>query len=101
MNIKQLKCFIVVYRKNSFTLAAEELNTVQSNVSAMICELEDFLGVQLFERLYRRIAPTESAHRLYAHAQILLSMFGQTKQVVTEAEPHQEAELIAVPEPAV
>lgn len=84
MDIKDLRYFVAVYETNGFTRASEQLRTVQSNVSARIGELEDFLGVSLFERHYRRIVPTENANRLYPHAKDLLASFERTSGLLKE-----------------
>ena len=55
-----LRAFATAARLSSFTRAAHELNQTQSAVSHQIKELEDGLGVKLFERLPRGIALTES-----------------------------------------
>lgn len=55
-----LRAFATAARLSSFTAAAHELSQTQSAVSHQIKELEDGLGVQLFERRPRGIALTES-----------------------------------------
>lgn len=86
MDIKDLQYFVAVYEANGFTRASEQLHTVQSNVSARIGDLEDFLGVELFERQYRKIVPTENADRLYQHAKGLLASFAGTKELIRQTE---------------
>src|SRR5258707_1372915 len=58
MDVADLRFFIAVYESEGFSRASEKLGTVQSNVSARIRSLEGSLGVPLFERRYRRGAPT-------------------------------------------
>lgn len=53
-----IKVFVVTARLNSFTLAAEELNTTQSAVSKKIAWLENNLKLTLFQRNSRKIALT-------------------------------------------
>ncbi|QJR14069.1 transcriptional regulator GcvA [Usitatibacter palustris] len=52
--------FEAAARHLSFTKAAEELFLTQSAVSRQILALEEFLGVQLFERRHRALALTEA-----------------------------------------
>ena len=50
MNLSSLRNFIVIAHCGSFTKAAEQLLVSQPTLSRQILELEDELGVQLFER---------------------------------------------------
>ncbi len=68
MDIRQLEVFVKVFETNSFSRAAQELGISQPTVSTHIQNLEDALGKKLFDRLGRRIVPTEEAKVLYRHA---------------------------------
>jgi hypothetical protein len=54
VNVKQLETFITIVRLGTFAAAAEHLNATQSTVSARIQELEQDLGVVLFNRTQRK-----------------------------------------------
>jgi LysR family glycine cleavage system transcriptional activator len=60
-------------RHLSFTRAGEELYLTQSAVSRQIKELEDQLGVALFQRRHRALALTQAGHQFYAAAAQALS----------------------------
>jgi len=60
-------------RHLSFTKAGEELYLTQSAVSRQIKELEDQLGLPLFQRRHRALALTEAGHQFYAAAAQALS----------------------------
>lgn len=62
--LNSLRAFEVASRHMSFQKAAEELNVTPSALSYQIRQLEDFLQIQLFERLNRSVALTESGRRL-------------------------------------
>lgn len=68
MELRDLRCFVVVYDMSGFGRAARAQNTTQSAVSARIRRLEVFLGTPLFVRLHRSIAPTAKGERLYRYA---------------------------------
>src|ERR1700722_8762730 len=53
-----------VYRLKSIRQASANLNVAPSAVSRQILRLEQMIGVQLFERLPRGVAPTEAAEVL-------------------------------------
>ena len=79
MDVKDLRCRIVVYESKSFSRAAEILGTVQSNVSSRIIALEKSLGVRLFDREWRELVPTASGHHLYGTAKHVIGAITQTQ----------------------
>lgn len=68
MEISDLITFSTVARCAGITRAAKELNTVQSNVTSRIKNLEDEVGVALFERHSRGVALTSAGLRLLPYA---------------------------------
>ena len=60
MNIKYrpLKAFLLAVQTGSFTHAADRLGVTQPSFTALIRDLEDILGVRLFDRNTRSIALT-------------------------------------------
>ena len=77
-----LKGFEAAARLLSFTKAGDELHLSQSAVSRQIQELEDQLGVRLFERRHRALELTESGQALYAaSAQVLATMRSVTDRL--------------------
>ncbi len=61
-----LRSFESAGRLLSFSDAAVELCVSQAAISRQIRELEEMLGVKLFERLHRRVALTEKGATLLA-----------------------------------
>ena len=73
-------------RHLSFTKAGEELFLTQSAVSRQIKDLEDQLGVVLFQRRHRALALTEAGHQFYAAAaQALSTMRSATDRLRAQA----------------
>lgn len=60
MTLRHLEVFRAVCARESITLAAEHLNMTQPAVSLAVKELEAFYGVQLLERMNRRIYITDA-----------------------------------------
>ena len=58
--LRQLRAFATIARLRSFTRAADVLHTTQPALSAQIRELEASLGVRLFDRNTRSVAPTRA-----------------------------------------
>ncbi|HEX5728518.1 LysR family transcriptional regulator [Microbacterium sp.] len=73
MTITQLKAFLAALQLGSFTAAAVELDATQASVSELVARLERELGVRLFTRGPRRLAPTEAAMALREHAELAVS----------------------------
>jgi len=64
--LNALRCFEKAARLESFAKAADELHLTHSAVSRQIKNLEEQLGVALFERRNRRVYVTEPGRRLLA-----------------------------------
>src|SRR3972149_3687520 len=78
----RLKGFEAAARLLSFTKAGEELHLSQSAVSRQVQELEDQLGVRLFQRRHRALSLTEAGQALYAaSAQVLATMRSVTDRL--------------------
>jgi DNA-binding transcriptional LysR family regulator len=65
-NLNDLTAFVAVAREESFTRAAAQLGVSQSALSQTIRGLEERLGLSLFTRTTRRVAPTDAGERLLA-----------------------------------
>jgi LysR family transcriptional regulator, glycine cleavage system transcriptional activator len=78
--------FEAAARHLSFTKAGEELFLTQSAVSRQIKELEDQLGVELFQRRHRALALTDAGKSFYASAaQVLTTMRAATDRLRAQA----------------
>lgn len=73
MTLKQLQTFYWVSRLGSFSAAADHLCTTQSAVSMRIHDLEQSLGVALFDRSQRTARLTGKGQELIKHAEELIA----------------------------
>jgi len=69
MDLRNLRVFIEVAELNSFTRAGEKLGYSQPTVSFQIKQLEQELGVPLFDRIGHTVSLTDAGHRVLAYAQ--------------------------------
>lgn len=80
MTLKQLQCFIAVVKTGGFSHAADTLSLTQPTVTKAISNLEDTLGVALFDKQLmsrkRDIALTEIGALVYEQAQTVLQQVG-------------------------
>jgi DNA-binding transcriptional LysR family regulator len=68
VNLEWYRSFIAVYQVGTVSGAAQSLYLTQPAVSQHIASLESVLGTKLFERIPRRMLPTEAGKRLYNQA---------------------------------
>jgi LysR family hydrogen peroxide-inducible transcriptional activator len=84
VEIDQLRYFVQVAERGSFTRAAEDLMISQPALSRSIQRLEDELGQPVFERKTRSISLTDAGTLLQARAQQVLSILEDTKAEITD-----------------
>jgi LysR family transcriptional regulator, cell division regulator len=74
VELTDLLTFSAVARTGGITRAAEELNTVQSNVTQRVKALEAEIGTALFERHSRGMTLTGAGRRLLPYAQRMAAL---------------------------
>jgi DNA-binding transcriptional LysR family regulator len=88
LNLTRLRRFMAVYRNASFTLAAEELGMTHSALTKSVQQLEQELGVEVFERTTRMVVATEAGIRLAARAEELLAFADEIGEEVVSGKRH-------------
>jgi|TARA_R110002012_G_scaffold181653_3_gene348067 DNA-binding transcriptional LysR family regulator len=84
MDIADLQIFATVARLGSMRKAGEELNTVQSNITARIRTLEENLGTSLFERHHRGVKLSAAGQRLLPYYERLAHLMGEARQATLD-----------------
>lgn len=72
-SVRQLRAFVAVYQSGHISAAAELLSVTQPAVTVLLRELEERLGVRLFDRTTRSLKRTDAANAAFAYAQRVLS----------------------------
>ncbi|MDM5179970.1 LysR family transcriptional regulator [Massilia sp. DJPM01] len=72
IDLNSLTIFDAVAEAGSFTAAADRLGVAKARISVQIARLERQLGVSLFTRTTRQVAPTDAGRALHAQCQPLL-----------------------------
>lgn len=75
VTLRHLRCFTTVAREGSFTLAAKRMFLTQSSLTAGIQQLEQTVGLKLFDRTTRRVALTREGASFLPVAERLLVDF--------------------------
>jgi len=73
VTVRQLQIFAAAAHHQSLARAAEELHLTQPAISMQIKQLEDIVGLALFERVGRNSALTSVGKELLQHAESILS----------------------------
>ena len=76
-DLRRLRYFVTVAEELHFGRAAARLHVTTPPLSQRIRELEESLGVTLFERTSRRVALTAAGARLLADARAVLAAMEQ------------------------
>ena len=84
LNLHQLATFQVVAKHCSYVRAAEELHFSQPAVSAQIRQLEETLGVKLFEQIGRRTHLTQAGIELYHYSQKIFAVIDEALETMEE-----------------
>ncbi|TVT28925.1 LysR family transcriptional regulator [Salinicoccus cyprini] len=82
MEIKQLLIFQTAAKELNFTRTAQMLGYAQSSITANITALETELGVQLFERLGKRVILTEAGRNLQNYADRILDLTMEASAII-------------------
>ena len=69
LTLRQLNIFESVVRHLSYTRAAEELHLTQPAVSMQVRQLEESVGLDLFEQMGKSLYLTEAGHELFRYCQ--------------------------------
>ena len=82
LTLRQLQIFTSAASHVSFARTAEELHLTQPAVSMQIKQLEDTVGLPLFERRGRGLALTEAGEKLSHHAMRILGELRDAKETL-------------------
>lgn len=94
MDLLQLRLFCQVAHRGNLSAAAKSLSMTQPSLSRQIQQLEQALGVELFDRYHRPMTLTPAGHFFLAQIEPLLEQFEQTIQLTQRfAKPCSSDEL--------
>lgn len=72
VTLRQLRAFVAVAQLGGFTAAAQRLHLTQSALSVLVRELEQELGLRLFDRTTRQVRLTDAGREFHGSAEKML-----------------------------
>ena len=84
LTFRQLSVFESVARNLSFSRAADEMHLTQPAVSMQIKQLEENVGLPLFEQLGKKIYLTEAGRELYHYGKVIAQQLLEAGSVLSE-----------------
>ena len=86
METRVLRYFLAVAREENISRAAEVLHITQPTLSRQLSQMEEELGVILFERGTRRIRLTDAGVLLRRRAEEIIGLIDKTEKELAEQE---------------
>lgn len=93
MEIRVFRYFLTVVREESITKASEVLHITQPTLSRQLAQLEEEIGVKLFDRGTRKIKLTNEGILLRRRAEEILLLVDKTERELVEQEEQVEGKI--------
>lgn len=93
MEIRVLRYFLTVVREESITKASEVLHITQPTLSRQLSQMEEEIGVKLFERGSRKINLTNEGILLRRRAEEILQLVDKTEKELAEQDEQVEGKV--------
>lgn len=93
MEIRVLKYFLTVVREENITKAADVLHITQPTLSRQLAQLEEEVGIKLFNRGTRKITLTNEGMLLRRRAEEILYLVDKTEQELLEQDEQIEGKI--------
>lgn len=100
LNLRQIEAFKAVMELGTISRAAETLNISQPAMSKLVAHLESDTGLQLFDRVKGRLAPTEHATRLHEEVGRIFSGVRQVESAIEALRREKQRRLMIGAMPA-
>ena len=88
MDIRTMQYYLAVVREGTISAAAETLHIAQPSLSRQMKDLEEQLGVSLFERGNRKITLTEEGMVLRKRAEEMVRLLQMTEEEISQIKNH-------------
>ncbi len=82
LDSRQLRAFLMLARKGSFTAAAKELHLTQSAVSHSMKSLEEDVGCRLLDRVGKKVLLTQAGEAFLQHVEKIFSRMSAARESI-------------------
>ena len=93
ITLRQIEVFNAVVRHLNYTRAAEELHLSQPAVSMQIRQLEDSVGLPLFEQLGKQMFMTDAGNEMYIYSRNIEDLLSEADKVFADIKGLGQGEL--------
>lgn len=94
ITLRQLKVFEAVATLTSYSRAAEQLHLSQPAVSMQIKQLEETIGLPLFDQIGKKIYLTEAGQELQRYSNHILQQLNEAESVFAEMKGLRQGKLL-------
>jgi DNA-binding transcriptional LysR family regulator len=101
VTLRQLRVFIEVARRQSFSRAGDEIGLTQSAVSRCVRELEAELGLKLIDRTTREVRLTDGGGNLVASVSRLLTDLDDALREIREIGEQRRGRVVVAASPTI
>ena len=84
ITIRQLAVLEAVARNLSFTKAADELHLTQPAVSMQIKQIEESIGLPLFEQVGKKVFLTEAGQEMYSYSRSIQQQLAEAEAIIED-----------------
>lgn len=93
LTLRQIEVFNAVARLENYTRAAKELHLSQPAVSMQIRQLEDSIGLKLFEQVGKKIHLTDAGKHMYGYGRSMADLLEEADEVFEAIKGVERGEL--------
>lgn len=94
LSIYNLKVLRMVYESESVKSVSEKMFVSQSAISHQLKVMEDYLGIDLFERKGRNTIPTKAGHMVYGYVVNILEEHDKLYAAVQDVKDSKNGEIV-------
>lgn len=93
MNLQQLEYLLELNKRRNYKSAAQKLFITQPALTIQIKNLEEELGVTIFDRTKKPIIPTEIGEELIEQSRIIIKEINRLKDIVSQSQKQLKGNL--------